>query len=177
MGRAQRRVAGLTRQKRLGRVPIVPLKIVQFLALTLTALALVPSGAHLFALPNKIDLVAEQYFIVQNIYRGWSLFGVVLIGALIANLALALLLRGRGAPFVLALFAFLCIALTLVVFFIWTYAANVATNNWMMIPDNWEQLRRDWEYSHAANAVVTFAALCSVALSVLMTRERTPSAS
>jgi hypothetical protein len=83
MGRAQRRVAGLTCQKRLGRVPIVPLKIVQFLALTLTALALVPSGAHLFALPNKINLVAEQYFIVQNIYRGWSLFGVVLIGALI----------------------------------------------------------------------------------------------
>jgi hypothetical protein len=171
MGRAQCRAAGLTRHKRLGRVPIVPLKIVQFLALTLTALALVPSGAHLFALPNKIDLVAEQYFIVQNIYRGWSLFGVVLIGALIANLALAVLLRGRGAPFVLALFAFLCIALTLVVFFIWTYAANQATNNWMMIPDNWEQLRRDWEYSHAANAVVTFAALCSVALSVLTTRE------
>jgi hypothetical protein len=171
MGRAQRHAAGLTRQKQLGRVRIVPLKIVQFLALTLTALALVPSGAHLFALPNKIDLVAEQYFIVQNIYRGWSLFGVVLIGALIANLALALLQRGRGARFVLALFAFLCIALTLVVFFIWTYAANQATNNWMAIPDNWEQLRREWEYSHAANAVVTFAALCSVALSVLMTGE------
>ena len=147
----------------------MPLKIVQFLALTLTALALVPSGAHLFTLP--INLVAEQYFIVQNIYRGWSLFGVVLIGALVANLALALLLRGRGAPFLLALFAFLCIALTLVVFFIWTYAANQATNNWMMIPDNWEQLRREWEYSHAANAVVTFAALCSLTLSVLTTRE------
>ena len=161
----------LTCEERLGRVAIVPLKIVQFLALTLTALALVPSGAHLFALPHKIDLVAEQYFIAQNIYRGWSLFGVVLIGALIANLALALLLRGRRAPFILALFAFLCIALTLVVFFIWTYPANVATNNWTMIPDDWELLRRDWEYSHAVHAVVTFAALCSVALSVLTTRE------
>jgi hypothetical protein len=149
----------------------VRLKVVQFLALALTALALVPSGAHLFALPNKISLAAEQYFIVQNVYRGWSLFGVVLIGALIANLALALLLRGRGASFVLALFAFLCIAFTLVVFFIWTYAANQATNNWTMIPDNWEQLRREWEYSHAANAVVTFAAFCSVTLSSLMTRE------
>jgi ABC-type branched-subunit amino acid transport system permease subunit len=152
----------------------VPLKVVQFLALALTALALVPSGAHLFALPNKINLVAEQYFIVQSIYRGWSLFGIVLIGALIANLALALLLRGRGAPFVLALFAFLCMALTLVVFFIWTYPANQATNNWTMIPDHWEQLRREWEYSHAANAVVTFAAFCAVTLSVLTTRERTP---
>jgi hypothetical protein len=44
-----------------------------------------------------------------------------------------------------------------------------------MIPDNWEQLRREWEYSHAANAAMTFAAFCAVTLSVLMTRERTPS--
>jgi hypothetical protein len=149
----------------------VHLKIVQFLALVLTALALVPSGAHLFALPSKISLGAEQYFIVQSIYRGWNLFGIVLIGALIANLVLALLLRGRGAPFALALFGFFCLALTLLVFFIWTYPANQATNNWTTIPNNWEQLRRQWEYSHAANAVVTFAAFCSVALSSLMARK------
>jgi hypothetical protein len=47
----------------------VPLKVVQFLALALTALALVPSGAHLFEFPSKMSLGAEQYFIVQNIYR------------------------------------------------------------------------------------------------------------
>jgi hypothetical protein len=157
--------------QRRAEVRLVPLKIVQFLALVLTALALVPSGAHLFALPNKISLGAEQYFIAQSIYRGWSLFGIVLFGALIANLALALLLRGRGAPFALALFGFFSIALALVIFFIWTYPANQATNNWTMIPNDWEQLRRQWEYSHAANAVVTFTAFCSVALSSLMTRE------
>jgi hypothetical protein len=83
------------------------LKAVQFLALVLTALALIPSGAHLFALPNKIGLAQEQYLIVQNIYRGRSLFGIVLTGALIANLALAVVLRRRGAPFVLALLRFL----------------------------------------------------------------------
>ena len=149
----------------------MPLKVVQFLALALTALALVPSGAHLFELANKMSLGAEQYFIVQSIYRGWSLFGIVLFGALIANLALALLLRGRGAPFALALFGFFSIALTLVIFFIWTYPANQATNNWTMIPNDWEQLRRQWECSHAVNAVVTFAAFCSVALSSLMAKE------
>jgi hypothetical protein len=158
-------------RRQTARFAFVPLKIVQFLALAFTALALVPSGAHLFELPGKIGLGAEQYFIVQSVYRGWSLFGIVLFGALIANLALALVLRNRGAPFVLALFACFCIALTLVVFFIWTYPANQATDNWMIIPNNWEQLRREWEYSHAANAVATFMAFCSVSLSVLMTRE------
>jgi len=149
----------------------VALKAVQFLALVFTALALVPAGAHLFALPNKIGLAHEQYFIVQNIYRGWALFGIVLIGALIASLVLAVMLRGRGAPFVLALLAFLCIAATLAVFFIWTYPANQATDNWTTIPANWQQLRRQWEYSHAANAFVTLVAFCSVTLSVLTTRD------
>jgi hypothetical protein len=147
------------------------LRVVQFLAVVLTAVALVPGGAHLFALLNKINLGAEQYFIVQNIYRGWALFGVVLIGALLADLALALMLRRRGgAAFVLALLGFCGVALTLV-FFLWTYPANQATANWTTIPDHWEQLRQQWEYSHAFNAVITFLALCSVTLSVVMTPE------
>jgi hypothetical protein len=147
------------------------LRVIQFLAVVFTALALVPSGAHLFELPNKIGLAQEQYFIVQNIYRGWALFGIVLIGALLANLVLVVMLRGRRAPFILALLACLGIAATLAIFFIWTYPANQATDNWTTIPANWEELRRQWEYSHAANALVTFVALCSVTLSVLTTRE------
>jgi hypothetical protein len=138
----------------------------------LNALALVPGGAHAFVLLNKINLGAEQYFLVQNIYRGWALFGIVLLGALLANLVLALmLLRRGGAAFVLASLAFCCIALTLVVFFIWTYPANQVTSNWTTIPDDWEQLRKQWEYSHAANAAITFVALCSATLSALTARE------
>jgi hypothetical protein len=102
----------------------VPIKIVQFLALMLTALALVPAGAHLFELPNKIDLSKEAYFVVQGIYRGWALFGIVLIGALIANLALVVVQRHWGYPFALALLAFLLMAGSLAVFFTWTYPAN-----------------------------------------------------
>jgi len=113
------------------------LRVVQFLAVVLTALALVPGGAHVFALVNKINLGAEQYFIVQNIYRGWALFGVVLIGALLADLALALMLRRRGGTaFVLALLGFCGVVLTLAVFFLWTYPANQATANWTTIPDH-----------------------------------------
>jgi hypothetical protein len=149
----------------------VALKVVQFVALVLTALMLVPSGAHLFAFWNKIGLTAEQYFIVQNIYRGWNLLGIVVVGALTADLVLAIMLRGRGTAFVLALLGFLCVVMSLVIFFIWTYPANVATNMWTTVPANWEDLRRLWEYSHAANALVSFAGFCLVALSVLTTRD------
>jgi hypothetical protein len=153
-------------------IPIVLLKVAQFVAITLAALALVPSGAHLSALGNKISLGAEQYFIVQNIYRGWDLFGTVLVGSLVADLVLALMLRRRGgAPLILALLALGAIVLMLAIFFLWTFPANQATNNWTTIPGHWEQLREQWEYSHAVNAVVAFVAFCSVTLSALMTRE------
>jgi len=36
-------------------------------AILLTALALVPAGAHLLALPNKIGLPQAGYFVVQGI--------------------------------------------------------------------------------------------------------------
>ena len=148
------------------------LKVVQFLAVILTALALIPGGAHAFALLNKINLGAEPYFIVQGIYRGWALLGIVLIAAILANLALTLMLRRRGgAPFILALLGFCAVAVTLVNFFVWTFPANHATGNWTTVTDNWQQLRRQWEYSHAVNAVITFLAFCSVTSSVVMTRE------
>jgi hypothetical protein len=65
------------------------LRLIQFLAIMLTALALVPSGAHLAALPNKMAMAQAAYFIAQQIYAGWALFGIVLFGALAANLAQA----------------------------------------------------------------------------------------
>ena len=93
------------------------LKVLQFSAVVLTALALVPGGAHVFALPNKIGLSQEEYFTVQAIYRGWAWFGIVLAGALAANVSLAAALRDQRWPFRLALAGFIIIAASFVIFF------------------------------------------------------------
>ena len=45
------------------------LRLVQFLAVMLTALALV----HLAALPNKMAMVQAAYFVTQQIIAGWAL--------------------------------------------------------------------------------------------------------
>jgi len=143
-------------------------RLLRFFAVVSTALALVPSGAHLFELPNKMGLPRDAYFVAQGLYRGWALFGFVLFGALAANLGLAAALRHRRpVPARLALASGALISLTLVVFFAWTYPANLATENWTRMPAEWEALRRQWEYSHAVNAGLTFLALCLVVLSAL----------
>ena len=146
----------------------VRIKVAQFVAVVLTALALVPYGAHLLGMPNKMGLDRDHYLIVQSIYRGWSLLGVVVIGAVLANVLLAILVRGHTAAAVCALVAAILILSGLGIFFRWTYAANQVTSNWTVPANDWRMLRAQWEYSHAANAALTFLALCSTIGSVLL---------
>jgi MFS family permease len=148
------------------------MKATQFLAVILTALALLPGGAHLMALPAKIAMPEDPYFVAQQVYRGWAWAGVVIFLAIFTNLAAAFLTHGRRRQ--LFAVAGLLIAATLALFFVWTYPANQATGNWTSVPENWEQLRIQWEYSHAVNAALTFLALlCAVgaALSTDLPRE------
>jgi hypothetical protein len=44
---------------------------------------------------------------------------------------------------------------------------NIASNNWTVTPADFEAARRQWEYSHAINAVLTLAALLAVTTSVV----------
>ena len=147
------------------------IRIIQFLSLLFAALALGPAMAHLLELPNKINLSREDYLTLQQIYRGWNLLGIIVAAALISALALTITLRREQRAFVFALIGLLCLVGTQVVFWTYTYPANQITNNWTMLPDNWMQLRRQWEYSHATSAVLNLLALCSLIASVLVRRE------
>jgi Zn-dependent membrane protease YugP len=108
---------------------------------------------------------------VQSIYRGWALFGIVIIAAMAANLALTLMLWRRRGPFWPSLAAGLILAATLLVFFVWTHPANQATSNWTMVTADRERLRAQWEWSHAANAVLNFIALCCASASAVALRD------
>ena len=132
------------------------------LAVVMTALALVPAGAHLLALPNKIALPQAEYFVAQGLYRGWALAGVVWFAAPLADAVLALALRREGRPWRLAFAAALLMVAALALFFLFTFPANQATANWTEAPEGWEALRQQWEWSHAVNAVLVFLALLCV---------------
>ena len=140
--------------------------IVRFLAVLLTGLAVIAPGAHLFELFRKMRLAEDQYYVVQQIYLGWWLVGLLLPAALIANIVLAVTADGSTARW-FAIVAAGLVATNLLVFVIWTQPVNTATDNWMMRVSDWDVLRRQWEYSHAANAGITFAAFCAITLAAL----------
>lgn len=136
--------------------------MLRFLAVLLTGLALIAPGAHLYEITNKMTLSKADYFVVQKIYIGWWVAGLLLPAAVIANLALA-----YSDKNLLALGAAALILANLVIFYFFTYPVNVTTQNWTSMPDTWEALRRQWEYSHAVNAGVTALAFCLSILAVL----------
>jgi hypothetical protein len=61
---------------------------------------------------------------------------------------------------------------TLAIFFVRAFPTNQATSNWTVVPGDWRDLRAQWEYSHAVNAVLTLLSFCAAALSTVLARER-----
>jgi hypothetical protein len=104
---------------------------------------------------------------VQKIYAGWSFFGIPIITALLLTLIHTFMVRNDRRAFIMSLSAALCLIATQVIFWMFTYPINAATDNWTILPEAFEVARRQWEYSHAVNAVLTFVAFVSIILSVL----------
>jgi len=125
-----------------------------FITLLLATLALTPGMAHLLEMYRKMQLTQESYGAVQYIYGGWALLGLIQFAAVISSF----LLYFRWGKLPLVLIASILLLFTLVIFFIWTYPVNRITQNWSVLPVNWESLRRQWEYSHAAGALLELTA-------------------
>jgi len=133
-----------------------------------TALALCAAMAHLLELPKKIKLSSEEYIVVQKIYYGWALLGVVVAGAIVSTLIVAIQLDPDQDAFPLTVTGLICLVGTQIVFWLFTYLVNKQTKNWTLLPHNWIRLRKQWEYSHAANAGLNLVALSALILSLLV---------
>ena len=127
--------------------------------------------AHLLELPNKINLSREDYLTVQQIYRGWALLGIIIACELVSVVTLTIKVRHQPKAFPFALSSLLCIIGTQIVFWTYTYPANQATNNWTFLPENWQALRTNWEYSHAVGAGLGMVAMITLIISVLALKD------
>jgi len=58
---------------------------------------------------------------------------------------------------------------TQIVFWTFTFPVNQQTSNWTVLPPDRARLRAQWEYSHAASAVLNLIALVALILSAMQT--------
>ena len=146
----------------------------QIITIVLVAVALTTSLAHALELPGKMRLSKETYLAVQQIYYpGFTVAGMGEVGAILAALVLTALTRA-GPPFWLTLAALLGLICAHALYWLVTHPVN---NFWLKDfalqgasrgffafgaaahERDWTALRDQWEYSHAARAVLVFLSL------------------
>jgi hypothetical protein len=143
-----------------------------FVALMSTAIAFGGALAHALELPNKITMSRDDYFVMQQAYRGWDQLAFVLAAQFVSLAAAAVLSWRRQRVAVPVLVAIACLIAAQGLFWMFTFPANTVTGNWTLKPENWEALRARWEYSHAAGAALQLGAMAAIALATIRRSHR-----
>jgi hypothetical protein len=142
-------------------------------AMILTALALALTGSHLFQIPSRLSLTDLDYIFIQSLGSGKTLIWPLLFGALLSDIALVAGL-GRRPEARLVSLAALLMALGIFILLAVILPASRATAGWTVLPDDWDRLRRFWEYGHAVTGLLVFLAFCALTLAAPARRIASP---
>jgi hypothetical protein len=142
-------------------------------AILFTALSLAPALAHLLEMPAKLGYDGRLWLTLQQSLYGPG-FGTVgafcEVAAVVTTVALAIAVRNRATAFGWTILGALCVVTAHASFWIWIAPVNavIASLSPDALPANWTELRAQWEYTHAARAVLQIAALAALVLSLLV---------
>ena len=150
------------------------LKTLCFVTIILTALSAGLSFAHLLELPPRVFYFDAKLWVATTTKGLYALFGTVgavtEIGSILTAIVLAFFTRGRGAAFYLTLAGAILLALAFVSWLAFVAPVNAVLATWTTdsFPADWTRYRDQWEYTHAANAVIKLVALSSLVLSLIV---------
>lgn len=151
---------------------MTPLRICRFVAIYLTAITLSLTFAHLLEMPAKMRYTGDLYMAVQHtLYFYFAWVGAVAeVGAVGFLVAISLMLRGRGQAFRLTLIATVLIGGGLIMWFATVSPANGQMATWheLPLPPNWMAVRQQWEWGHAASAILDMIGFGVLVWSVLI---------
>jgi hypothetical protein len=143
---------------------------VQLAAIALTALALMPVGAHVFELSGKLALSPTDYVTVQGVHHVSLLFASTMLLATAAIGLHSYMVSRNAASFGWSMVALVLVGIAQVVFWAVAYPINAATQGWSVLPVDFEMLRRKWEFAIAAAGVLSFAGLLALVRSIEASR-------
>lgn len=137
-----------------------------FLTAISVAICCIPPAVSLFDLLYRLSLSPTQYMAVQQTNSGVSLFGAAVTAALLLAITHTLTALSDRSAALFSVVASLCLAVAVMIFWLFTYPISAATKRWTVTPERFETARRQWEYANAINAILTFIALVTVLLSI-----------
>ena len=154
------------------------LRIWSLVTLVVAALSLGPSFAHVLEAPPRLMVWTPELWREATVFNGqFLLFGILGGpldgGAILSSAALAYLLRNQRRTFRLALAGALLFALALAVWLAWVSPANAVLATWTPgpIPENFAEIRNQWETGHMAIAALKLAGFTALAGAVVLSGE------
>ena len=149
------------------------LTIWRLLTIMLVALSMGTALCHLLEMPAKLRYEGPTWLmLLQTLYPpGFGSIGAAFeVGAVLATLVLAFLVRHRRPAFAWTLVGAVCVAAAHAAFWLWVAPVNetMVPLTPESLPANWTSLRNQWEYTHAGRALLQILGLAFLAYSVLI---------
>jgi Domain of unknown function (DUF1772) len=148
-------------------------RIWRLLTIMLTALSMGTALCHLLEMPAKITYGGALWLmLLQTLYR--PAFGTIgaffEFGAVVTAVVLTFLVRRHRSAFVWTLLGAFCLVVAHAAFWIWIAPVNATMSPLTpeTLPADWIRLRNQWEYTHAARAVLQIVAFGALVFSVLL---------
>ncbi len=147
-------------------------KMWRMVTVMLAALSLAPAVGHLLELPAKMAYDGSMWLQVsQTLYGAFGTVGAAFeVGAVVSAVVLAILVRHRRPALGWTLLGAACLIVTHAAYWIWLAPVNATVSGLTLetLPVGWMALRDQWEYTHAARAVLQTVALVALVYSIIV---------
>lgn len=148
------------------------MKTWRLITIMFTALSMGMALCHLLEMPAKMTYDGALWLrLLQTLYGAFGTIGAFIeVGAVITAVVLAILVRRRRPAFGWTLLGALCLVAAHLAWWVWVAPVNatMAPLTPETLPADWMRLRDQWEYTHAARAVLQIIALGALVLSILV---------
>ena len=147
------------------------MKALQLLAVLATALLLGTTFAPVLEMPSQLALSASAWWTIQQalVRPCVTVGGPLEIFAIAINLAVLAAALSRPQMLVLAAGSALCLLLAFSIWVVFTEPVNLRVLQWSngILPDDWSQLRQQWEFSQLIRFLLHLTGLLLLAASLL----------
>jgi Anthrone oxygenase len=153
----------------------------RFCVLILASLSMAMAYCHLLEMQPRMTWDAQLWIAVTvtgNVFRHFGGIGAVIETlAWIAAVVLAVLIRhSQPTSFRLTVAGAVLLMLAFVVWWAFVFPANLEMARWtpQQFPSDWAAWRAQWEYGHAARAILLIGGFIALMLSVVVETPEDP---
>jgi ABC-type Fe3+ transport system permease subunit len=144
--------------------------ILRFVTVLFIVLPLSSLLWDMFEMPAMFNLSKDNYQLLQGFTNSLTWLVIFEILGVFLTVVLIRVEKKKKRTYRNLLVALICFAVSIALFFIFVLPADITTENWTAMPDNWDALRGQWEYATSIRALISLTGLSFLVFALLQNR-------